>query len=160
MIEPYRSALALLEPKFAEMELVLTADHDYHAIFSGSAFSLEVSAERYYPLTFGVGLVDARGKKFLTFLLEQILDPGGRAERFTKLQAMRRAYEEKNQRIDLESSRNDVFTYAVFVLDESLRFVSIFLSELIPMGPSLESEYEKRSQELMEKIHRGETTLG
>jgi hypothetical protein len=61
MIEPFRSALGLLEPKFAALGLALTRDHDYEAIFYGAEFSLEVSAERSYPLSFGVMFVDARG---------------------------------------------------------------------------------------------------
>jgi hypothetical protein len=160
MIEPYGSAIHAVLPKVRALGLELKEDSEYSATLSGADYSLKVTTERYYYPRLGITFIDSRGKQFENFLLEQIVDPIGRADRFAKMQVMLRQYDVSSRAKDEEYQRNEIYAYAVFALEGTLEFLSAFSSKILPVTPWLDSEYAKKTQEFMDRFHKGETTFG
>ena len=160
MIAPYSNAIETLIPRFFSWGVRISEDKDYLMTLLGKDFVVEISAERYYHPRLGVTFIDSQGRRFEEFLLEQVLDPVGRANRFSQLVELIKEHDIRLKEHDAPGSEACVFRYAVITVESALGFIAKFRPQLVPIQLAVEVEYDRKSLQMMCKLIQGETLFG
>jgi len=113
MIVPYSKAIDTLRPRLPDWRVRVDEDSDYCMTLVGDGFVFELTTERYYNPRIGITFIDSKGRRFQEFLLEQVLDPIGRANSVSRLDELIKQYETSLKTHDDRESEACIIEYAV-----------------------------------------------